>query len=54
MKARGDRVGPALLFQGCRNAAQDQIYADEFAALERDGVVALEMAYSRPDTGAKC
>lgn len=54
MKARGDRVGPALLFQGCRNAAQDQIYADEFAALERDGVVALEMAYSRPDTGEKC
>jgi cytochrome P450/NADPH-cytochrome P450 reductase len=54
MKARGDRVGPTLLFQGCRNAAQDQIYADEFAAMERDGVVALEMAYSRPDTGEKC
>jgi cytochrome P450/NADPH-cytochrome P450 reductase len=27
--------------------------ADEFAAMERDGVVALEPAYSRPDTGQK-
>lgn len=53
MKARGDQVGPAMLFQGCRNAGQDHIYADEFAAMERDGVVALEPAYSRPDTGEK-
>lgn len=53
MKARGDKVGPALLFQGCRNPNQDHIYADEFAALERDGVVALEPAFSRPDTGEK-
>lgn len=52
-KARGDKVGPALLFQGCRNANQDHIYADEFAAFARDGVVALEPAYSRPDTGEK-
>ncbi len=53
MKARGDHVGPAILFQGCRNAAQDQIYAEEFAAMQRDGVVALETAFSRPDTGEK-
>jgi cytochrome P450/NADPH-cytochrome P450 reductase len=53
-KARGSSVGPALLFQGCRNAAQDQIYADEFAAMERDAVVTLAPAFSRPDTGEKC
>jgi cytochrome P450 / NADPH-cytochrome P450 reductase len=53
-KARGDGVGPALLFHGCRNAFQDQIYAEEFQAFERDGVVELQMAYSRPDGGEKC
>jgi cytochrome P450/NADPH-cytochrome P450 reductase len=53
MKGRGDKVGPALMFQGCRNANQDHIYADEFAAMERDGVVELEPAFSRPDTGEK-
>lgn len=53
-KARGNSVGPALLVQGCRNAAQDQIYADEFAAMERDAVVTLAPAFSRPDTGEKC
>jgi cytochrome P450/NADPH-cytochrome P450 reductase len=54
MKARGEPVGPAMLFHGCRNRAQDHIYADEFEAMARAGVVELEPAYSRPDTGAKC
>jgi cytochrome P450/NADPH-cytochrome P450 reductase len=54
LKARGDTVGPALLFQGCRNQSQDRIYAEEFEAMARDGVVELEPAYSRPDTGTKC
>ncbi len=54
MKLRGQTVGPALLFQGCRHPAQDHIYADEFAAFAQAGVVELEPAYSRPDTGDKC
>jgi cytochrome P450/NADPH-cytochrome P450 reductase len=54
MKARGEPVGPAMLFHGCRNRALDHIYADEFEAMARAGVVELEAAYSRPDTGAKC
>jgi cytochrome P450/NADPH-cytochrome P450 reductase len=54
MRLRGQTVGPALLFQGCRHPAQDHIYADEFAAFAQAGVVELEPAYSRPETGAKC
>jgi cytochrome P450/NADPH-cytochrome P450 reductase len=54
MKLCGQTVGPALLFQGCRHPAQDHIYADEFAAFAQAGVVELESAYSRPDTGDKC
>ena len=33
---------------------QDHIYADEFATFAQAGVVELEPAYSRPDTGDKC
>jgi cytochrome P450/NADPH-cytochrome P450 reductase len=54
MKTRGEPVGPAILFHGCRNRAHDHIYADEFEAMARAGVVELEPAYSRPDAGAKC
>ena len=54
MKTRGEKVGPAILFHGCRNLAQDHLYADEFEAMARAGVVEIERAYSRPDTGAKC
>ncbi len=54
MKARGESVGQAMLFHGCRNPGQDYIYGDEFGALARDGVVELEPAYSRPDNGDKC
>jgi cytochrome P450/NADPH-cytochrome P450 reductase len=54
MKARGEEVGPAMLFHGCRHPAQDHIYADELASFARDGVVEIEPAYSRPDDGKKC
>ena len=54
MKARGEDVGEAMLFHGCRHPAQDRIYADEFAAFARDEMVELEPAYSRPDDGDKC
>jgi cytochrome P450/NADPH-cytochrome P450 reductase len=54
MKARGEDVGEAMLFHGCRHPAQDHIYSDEFTAFARDGVVELEPAYSRPDGGDKC
>jgi cytochrome P450 / NADPH-cytochrome P450 reductase len=54
MKARGDVVGEAMLFHGCRHPAQDHIYADELTAFARAAVVELEPAYSRPDAGDKC
>src|SRR3981081_309127 len=53
-KARGVKVGPAMLFHGCRNPAQDHIYADEVETKARDGGVEIEPAYSRPQTGTKC
>ncbi|BCH31186.1 NADPH--cytochrome P450 reductase [Mesorhizobium sp. L-8-10] len=53
-KSSGESVGPAVLFHGCRNRDQDHIYADEFEAMARAGVVELQMAYSRPDDGMKC
>jgi cytochrome P450 / NADPH-cytochrome P450 reductase len=53
-KERGHKLGPAMLFHGCRNRARDHLYAEEFEAMARAGVVELEPAYSRPETGAKC
>ena len=43
-----------MLSHGCRNRARDHLYAEEFEAMARTGVVELEPAYSRPETGAKC
>jgi cytochrome P450 / NADPH-cytochrome P450 reductase len=53
-KERGHKLGPAMLFHGCRNRARDHLYTEEFEAIARAGVVELEPAYSRPETGAKC
>jgi cytochrome P450/NADPH-cytochrome P450 reductase len=54
IKARGAKVGPAVLFHGCRNRGEDHIYASEFEAMAQAGVVEIEPAYSRPDAGDKC
>lgn len=36
-----------MLFFGCRHPEQDFIYADELAALAREGVTELKVAFSR-------
>ncbi|KAK8015480.1 Bifunctional P-450:NADPH-P450 reductase [Apiospora marii] len=50
-----EELAPALLFFGCRDPAEDDLYRDEFDAWERAGVVTVYRAYSRlhrrdPDT----
>src|SRR6201999_4158801 len=36
-KAKGAALGPAMLFFGCRDPAQDYLYADELKAFAADG-----------------
>jgi cytochrome P450/NADPH-cytochrome P450 reductase len=49
-KAGGQRVGPSLLFFGTNHADVDDLYRDEFAAWERDGVVTVFRAFNdQPD-----
>ncbi|KAK7967911.1 bifunctional p-450: NADPH-p450 reductase [Apiospora aurea] len=45
-------LAPALLFYGCRDAADDDLYRDEFDAWERAGAVTVYRAYSRRRGGA--
>ncbi|KAK8079221.1 Bifunctional P-450:NADPH-P450 reductase [Apiospora phragmitis] len=40
-------LAPALLFYGCRDLANDDLYRDEFDAWERAGVVTVYRAHSR-------
>jgi cytochrome P450 / NADPH-cytochrome P450 reductase len=46
-KAKGQTLGRALLFFGCRRPDQDFIYADELKAFAAEGVVELHVAFSR-------
>jgi len=46
-QARGEVLGEALLFFGCRHPAQDFIYADELQAWAKEGIVELHTAFSR-------
>jgi cytochrome P450/NADPH-cytochrome P450 reductase len=48
-RAKGAKLGPALLFFGCRHPDQDFLYADELKAFAADGVVELHTAFSRAD-----
>jgi cytochrome P450/NADPH-cytochrome P450 reductase len=48
-KAQGARLGPAMLFFGCRHPEQDYLYADELKAFAADGVTELHTAFSRAD-----
>jgi cytochrome P450/NADPH-cytochrome P450 reductase len=48
-KAGGARLGPAMLFFGCRHPDQDYLYADELKAFAADGVTELHTAFSRSD-----
>jgi cytochrome P450 / NADPH-cytochrome P450 reductase len=50
LRARGDRVGPALLFFGCRHPEQDFIYEGELRAFAEGQVAQLYPCFSRvPD-----
>lgn len=48
---RGERVGPAMLFFGCRHPDQDDLYRDEMNNFAKSKVVEIQTAYSR--AGAK-
>jgi cytochrome P450/NADPH-cytochrome P450 reductase len=47
LKAQGKKLGPSMLFFGCRRPDQDQIYADELQLFADEGVTALACAFSR-------
>ncbi|KAH8198930.1 hypothetical protein TruAng_006891 [Truncatella angustata] len=49
--ASSRRLPPALLYFGCRDAAKDFLYRDEFAAWERLGAVSMRPAFSRAGEG---
>jgi len=49
LKAQGRKLGPAMLFFGCRHPGQDFIYADELKEHAEAGVVDLHVAFSRHD-----
>ena len=48
LAAAGSRkIGPAILYFGCRDVDKDYIYKDELAQWEKDGVVSVRPAFSR-------
>ncbi len=47
LKKAGARLGPAMLFFGCRAPDQDFLYAEELKAAAETGLVDLCVAYSR-------
>jgi cytochrome P450/NADPH-cytochrome P450 reductase len=46
-KAKGETLGAAMLFFGCRHPDQDFLYADELKAFADQGIVELHVAFSR-------
>ncbi|MGA2287575.1 bifunctional cytochrome P450/NADPH--P450 reductase [Bradyrhizobium sp.] len=49
LQAGGARLGPAMLFFGCRHPDQDFIYADELKAHAASGITELHTAFSRAE-----
>jgi cytochrome P450/NADPH-cytochrome P450 reductase len=47
LKASGTKVGPSMLFFGCRHEKQDFIYAEELKAFAAQGITELHVAFSR-------
>jgi cytochrome P450/NADPH-cytochrome P450 reductase len=45
-KANGVDVGPAMLFYGCNQPDEDDMYREEFDAWEKQGVVSVHRAFS--------
>ena len=46
-KAKGEALGEAMLFFGCRHPEQDFIYADQLKGWAAEGIVDLHTAFSR-------
>lgn len=46
-KARNIKLGPAILYFGCRNYEYDFIYSDELRQWEADGVVSVRPCFSQ-------
>src|SRR6202158_716368 len=49
LKAKGAKLGPSMLFFGCRHPDQDYLYADELKAFEASGIGELHTAFSRAE-----
>ncbi|MCW0216262.1 MAG: flavodoxin domain-containing protein, partial [Pseudonocardia sp.] len=52
-KAQGAPVAESMLFFGCRGPEIDQLYADEWAAFEAQGLVMVDNAFSRSPSSAR-
>lgn len=50
MKAKGQSLGPSMLFFGCRHPEQDFLYANELKGFADQGITELHVAFSRADT----
>lgn len=50
--ANAGKLGPALLFYGCRHPEKDFLYSSELAAWEAEGLVQVVACFSRPDGAA--
>jgi cytochrome P450/NADPH-cytochrome P450 reductase len=50
LKKKGQTLGPAFLFFGCRRAEQDFIYQSEMEDFQKEGIVNLQLAFSHDAT----
>lgn len=48
-KAKGDSLGDAILFFGCRHPDQDFLYQEQLEGWAKDGLCDLHVAFSRKD-----
>ena len=49
--AGGRRLGPAVLYFGCRNVNKDYLYRNELEQWQKTGIVDVIPCFSRPDGG---
>ncbi|MGI9351330.1 MAG: bifunctional cytochrome P450/NADPH--P450 reductase [Rhizobiaceae bacterium] len=48
-KAAGKKLGPAMLYFGCRHPEQDFLYKDELEGFAKNGIADLHVAFSRKE-----
>lgn len=54
LKRDGKKVGPLVVYFGCRYSAKDYLYQDEMEALQKEGVITeLKVAFSRDNPKEK-